>query len=228
MRLSRMEISAFESTAEITNGMSKHKRFTRVNHNKNRSTTQDNAGFSSMFIKIGICAAVCALVLVIKLIDDSAMTIYNSADSGTAIDEEFDESLGKLKFVALPGILDVFAPDGKLQLGFEYDSKKVLDDNSALCIFASKVQNIPIPVDCVVKEVSNIAETCVSVSITTEDDIEIVYRGLSKAAVEEGQRLTSGDTLGQSGENTLTIQVYLQGRPCDPMEVFDIASGDKM
>ena len=98
---------------------------------------------TSMLVKCGICAAACALVLLLKWIGtpatDSALQTVKEAVNE---ESELDDMLGKLKFVELPGILEVFSISGKLQPPIEASESESLRDSTLLVLNSVQEQYV--------------------------------------------------------------------------------------
>lgn len=199
----------------------------------NRKKSKNAGENLSLFVKLGICAAACAFVMLVKYADmnnnttasDLAVTAKYGAVSALAktdIEEtENDEygEMGKLQFVELPGILEVFAPSGKFELPIEAEKAENDGENEddVLTLKSEKEQYIKASEDCTVKVCENN-----SVILSFKGDYEVTYGGKIDISVEEGQSLKKGDTIGKiAADEVLTLKTDLSGRPINPKEVFE-------
>ena len=104
-----------------------------------------------------------------------------------------------------------------------YSHITLLDADTVLCIFGcANMQPVPSPVNGRVKYISNDTGEYFAVSIAADDDMEVVYTGLASSGVEIGQSVLEGDTLGLCGGHALTVQVYINGVPQEPAQLFGI------
>ncbi|HMM30309.1 MAG TPA: M23 family metallopeptidase [Clostridia bacterium] len=220
MPLERVQLSDFVVDKAGGRGFS---RFQNRTHGK-RGKHGVQFGAGSMFVKLGICAFMCALVLLLSALQNGANDAVGAsytADSST--DDEFDETLGKLKFVELPGILEVFAAQDKIALAVNYDAAELLADDTMLMLVSAAAQTVSLPVDGRVKAIGEDDKLGGYVCITSANDSEIQYYGLSSISVEEGQSLKALDSLGviEAGES-LFIKVNVSGRPENPTQFFEV------
>lgn len=198
---------------------------------RHRAYAAPRAG--SMLVKAGLCAAACAAVLLLRWSEDTGMELpvsglrqaledaVDSAGEGLGL----DEGLGRLRFVELPGIIEVFSASAQPELGVSYESAR-LDDESLLATLAlGGAQQLYAPAACKVKELGEdeILGGYVRLALLDADN-ELVYYGLTEIAVEEGQQLAVKDTLARA-EGNLVLAVYDAGRPTDPIAYFGLDAG---
>ncbi len=177
---------------------------------------------TSMLVKLGTCFAAFAVVLFISTVNGQDSAPVYGEDGTYGSEAEEDDSLGRLKFVELPGIIDILGGD-TMRLGLEYSHITLLDADTVLCIFGcANMQPVPSPVNGRVKYISNDTGEYFAVSIAADDDMEVVYTGLASSGVEIGQSVLEGDTLGLCGGHALTVQVYINGVPQEPAQLFGI------
>ncbi|MEL7608217.1 MAG: M23 family metallopeptidase [Bacillota bacterium] len=178
----------------------------------------------SMLIKLGICAAACALVLVFKWIDSPLTNSAVQSVSAAVTDEvDFDEMLGKLQFVELDGILSVFGA-GRTMAEPIAASKSYLVDDGRKAVLEGKQGEDVIAADAgTVIAVGEDASLGTYVCVKQSGDMELYYYGFEEVFVEDGQPVKKLDTLGTlSEQGTLTISVLKQGRPQNPGDYFEI------
>lgn len=177
-----------------------------------------------MLIKCGICAAACALVLLLKWIGapatDSALQTVKDAVSE---ESELDEMLGKLKFVELPGILEVFSSSGKLQPPIDASGSESLRDGTLLALTSDAEQNVTACLEGSVKETGSDKELGSYVRIVSKDDKELYLYGLAGISVEMGQPLLGSDYVGSiEAGGTLYIGFSIKGKPENPAGYFSL------
>lgn len=199
---------------------------------RHRAYAAPRAG--SMLVKAGLCAAACAAVLLLRWSESTGKTlpvsglrqaledaVLENAGEGLGL----DEGLGRLRFVELPGIIEVFSAGARPELGVSYESAR-LDDESLLATLAlGGAQQLYAPAACKVKELGEDEALGGYVRLALlEDDNELVYYGLTEIAVEEGQQLAVKDTLARV-DGSLVLAVYDAGRPTDPIAYFGLDAG---
>ncbi len=218
MPVERMQLSEF--TIDKPGG----RRFFKGANAKKNSGRHVGTNASSMLMKIGLCAFMCALILLLSALQNNADNSRSAYQDPS--DEGFDESLGKLKFVELPGILEVFAASDKLAVDVSYDAAELIGDDTTLVLVSAAVQTVSLPVNGRVKAVGEDAELGGYVCVTTANDSELQYYGLTGISVEEGQTLKALDSLGviEAGES-LFIKVNKSGRPENPSDYFELGEG---
>lgn len=180
-----------------------------------------NAKF--FLIRLGVCAAIFGTVLALKLSkNDKAIAVIGELTDNKRTDEDNEETrLGKLRFVDLPSIIEVFAPARGAQLPVTakgYDP----DADGGLRLAASSGAEVVSPLDGKVAAVGIDDTLGRYVSIKTDDDREFTLLGLGSAEVEKGQPVSRGQRIGSLAGDTLSVRVYSGGRPVDAAEVFGL------
>ncbi|MDR0839822.1 MAG: M23 family metallopeptidase [Christensenellaceae bacterium] len=188
-------------------------------HNAKRIRAR-RTGPSSMFLKLGLCAAACAAVLLVKWLGTPAPA-RAAGSVRQAIEEEtqLGELLGRLHFVELPGIVEVFSATAQPELGVDYETALRDEDTMVVTLALDHVQYLAVPVACKVKTIGEDAALGHFVSVLTKDDHEITYYGLQDISVEEGQRLLAKDTIARV-DSKVAVSVHAGGRPTDPAIFF--------
>lgn len=183
---------------------------------------------SGMLIKAGLCAAVCAGVLLLRWAqgpdaDLSATGLRQALESaGDTLENGIDDTLGRLKFVELPSIIEVFSTNARPDLGLAYESAQLDDESLRATLTLSAAQELYAPAACKVKEMGEDAALGGYLRLVLLDaDQEVVYYGLSEISVEEGQVLAMKDSLAKA-EESLVLAVYSAGRPTDPIAYFGL------
>lgn len=184
---------------------------------------------SGILVKAGLCAAVCAAVLLLRwaqnpeaILPDSSGLRQALSTAGETLGEGIDDTLGRLRFVELPSIIQVFSATAQPDLGVAYESAS-LDGDSLLATFTlGRAQPIYAPAACKVKEMGEDPALGPYLRLSLVDaDNELVYYGLTQISVEEGQQLAVKDTLAQA-EGSFMLAVYSAGRPTDPLAYFGL------
>ena len=81
-----------------------------------RKHRESDADFSSAGLKIGLCIALCIGLCIVNLtVGKGTNTAYTGSD---------DVQTGKLRFVQLPGMIEVFAGGDRLTMPVDYESVK--------------------------------------------------------------------------------------------------------
>lgn len=177
-------------------------------------------GGGSMMTKMGICVLLAGLVLLSDFADSRGIAIEASSDVGKSTDDIGGDYLGKLRFVELPGIIQVFSSDAKLRVGVEYDSYHINDQQTIMTINGITSAIFPSPTDGTIKTLVSESETT-KIEISADGDIVISFAANGTAAVEEGQPVKSGDTLFKDIKS-VEIGMTKAGRPVDPTLYFDM------
>ena len=184
---------------------------------------EDHSAGGSMLAKMGICLLLCGLALLAKAVysdEDLAQTAASLTEKAEDIGGEY---LGKLRFVELPGIMQVFSSDSRLSLNISGATYKSSDDGMLLTVSNTADKTVQSPGSGKVKNVSVDAGGTGEVELWMDGDIMIRMGGFKKIWVEEGQPVSRGDTLG-SGSDSLSIRVYKGGRPMEAEKLFDTDS----
>lgn len=178
----------------------------------------------SMLVKIGVCCAAAALVLFIKIAGDKRTDSFDALENTVATDEnELDDQLGRLKFVQLPGIVEVFSSENKGLLGFDCASSEFISEDTLIKLIARQDQEVLINAACEVKEIGEDALYGPYVVLNMGEDTLLTIFGLSGVAPEEGQPLSEGDALGDIGARmALYASVRRAGRPLDPLAYLNL------
>ena len=187
-----------------------------------RNYKQANGG-NSMLAKIGVCVLLAGLAVLSEYADSSAdiMEVSSEISTDKANEQNGGDYLGKLRFVELPGIMQVFSSDAKFRVGVEYDEWKINDEKSCITVKGINGACLPAPADCTVKSVNADDSGITTVIMAADGDITISCSAGSEAAVEEGQPLKCGDTLFASVDS-VDISMTKGGRPVDPSEYYDM------
>ncbi|MEA4970689.1 MAG: hypothetical protein VB051_09210 [Candidatus Pelethousia sp.] len=200
---------------------------------RHRAYVAPRAG--SMLVKAGLCAAACAAVLLLRWNESTGGAVLPISGLRQALEDAvldgagdglgLDEGLGRLRFVELPGIIEVFSANAQPELGVSYESARLDDESLLATLTLGGAQQICAPAACKVKELGEDEALGSYVRLALQEtDSELVYYGLTEIAVEEGQQLAAKDTLAQA-EGSLVLAVYDAGRPTDPIAYFGLDAG---
>lgn len=176
----------------------------------------------SMMVKIALCALSCAAALMLRLHGRAEAPMRQAmAETGeTQGGDGLDEMLGKLKFVELPGILEVFAPQGLMPLPASGSVTGGSEGGGALCIAVSGDQYVYARLEGTVKETGEDGDDGKFVCIT-DGKTEIRCCGLESISVEEGQPVGAQDSIGSAKDgDELTVEARRNGRPVNAAEYF--------
>ncbi len=187
---------------------------------------------ASMLVKVGVCVVACAAVLLIKLTqsqtqaDLSELMEPGTSSSTGGSEDEFDEMLGKLRFVELPGILEVFAPDERMALPVEARACTLIEDETLLKLDVESGQSVKAAFAGKVKTVGEDTEYGLYVEMILDNGLETVCYGLASVAVEEGQPVAKADDIGTTQDGSaLYLGLRENGRPRNPLDYYRMEEG---
>lgn len=145
--------SGFESRAYGRERRKYTVRYFSRPYRRNGSRKADNGG--SMLAKMGICALLAGLVLLSEFLGGREGIVEASSDLSRANDDSIGgDYLGKLRFVELPGIIQVFSSDAKLRVGVEYKSWQLNEDKTIITVSGIEGKALPAPSDGTIKTVT--------------------------------------------------------------------------
>ena len=171
---------------------------------------------SGIAIKIGMCAAVLALAIIVRafgagkpverVAETSTHSGSNEAVGTGSVGSLHYVEAGTKKWAAPVKANDIeLFPDGRL-LRFTAASSDVLSCTSG------KVLSVGID-----DSYGNF------VRVQTSDDVETVYYGFDAVTVSEGASVQSGDVIGTvSAGRSMFLKVYVNGAPQDPTQFVDL------
>ncbi len=171
---------------------------------------------SGIAIKIGMCAAVLALAIIVRafgagkpverVAEARTHSGSNEAVGTGSVGSLHDVEAGTKKWAAPVKANDIeLFPDGRL-LRFTAASSDVLSCTSG------KVLSVGID-----ESYGNY------VRVQTSDDVETVYYGFEAVTVSEGASVQSGDVIGTvSAGRSMFLKVYVNGAPQDPTQFVDL------
>ena len=173
-----------------------------------------------ILIRLGVCAAAFMGILGIKLavgggVLAAANDISDKRDTGT----NTEESLGKLKFVELPSIIEVFAPSDAAVLPAAVLSFEMTEEGVTLVTTAGA--EVVSPVDGSIRDVGEDRTLGKYITVSADGDIELVLYGFGDIDVEKGQPVRKRQKLGTTLGSALSIKAFRAGRPIDVSDILD-------
>ncbi len=174
-------------------------------------------------VRLGICALIFGGIAVIRIRGDAdklAGLFGTESESGVSQSER--ERLGRLRFVELPSIIEVFAPSKEAVLPANANGFELISDNTDLILSVRSGAPVDSPTAGTVKDVGEDASLGRYVRVAADNDMEFEVYGLSEISVERGQPVKQGQRLGLSESEKLTVRAYKSGRPLDLSKVFGL------
>ncbi|MBO4384774.1 MAG: M23 family metallopeptidase [Clostridia bacterium] len=187
-----------------------------------KAKKKEGSGAGFLLIRLGVCAAAFALILGFKLTGNSeALSVIGELTERKDGDGEEEETPGKLKFVSLPSIIEVFAPSSGpvlpvTALSFEAEG------SGGLSIVAPVGSEVVSPAAGRIKTVGVDPDFGRFVSVVTDGDMEFAIYGFDEIAVEEGQPIRVRQKLGTLKGSAVTVRAWKSGRPVDLAELFGL------
>lgn len=217
----KLTTTAFVST-DLSENRRAYARVTAVtNPTRSRRCFDEKAVF--LAVRLCLCVLCFATVLVLKLVNTpDAEAVLNSISVALNEEGEYEEELGRLKFVQLPSIIEVFAPSDKPILPAEILSSELLEDETRLKIVTVGGSEVLCVNDAKVTEIGSDDVYGKYVSLRQENDIVVVYYGLDNICVELNQPVSQRSPIAIVESSELIVMVYDKGRPINPLTYFGI------
>ncbi len=222
--MQRMELTPFVTRENGTRVRARSGTGRKKSPRRKKARWQINGG-GQMMIKVGICCVAALLVLGLQAIDmPFTNTMVDEVREVLNTQTEMDEMLGKLQFVELPGLLEVFSGDSaKMSLAVNAPSVSLIDQECLAKWEGAPGAEVVASAPGEVRAVGTDPVLGPYVRLMHQGDLETVYYGLNEVLVEVGQPIRRLDTLGILGdEGTLCLGVLLEGRPQEPGNYFDL------
>ncbi|HHT87068.1 MAG TPA: M23 family metallopeptidase [Clostridiales bacterium] len=193
----------------------------KYNHRNLRRSRKNSGGL--MPIKIGLCVGICLVVVMVNVFLSPLMArVTQIAEEPKSTD---DGVLGRLRFVELPGIIEVFAGGDRLTLPVNYQSASLDATSTELELKCAPYATVTTCAEGVVKSIGIDDRLGMYIVIRHDGDIESLYYGFSAITVEEGQPIEKLDTLGVLDENGLLVmKINHSGVPKNPCDYFPVSS----
>ena len=191
--------------------------------NAKRGGSHNGAGY--LLLRLGVCAACFCGILGLKLKGDPAAlaVMGNIAENnGSGKGRAAEEQLGRLKFVDLPSIIDVFAPSDKAVLPAYALSFELSDENGLLKLVTTAGSDIVSPAEGRVRLVGEDEKLGRFVSVITEEDAEFTLYGFDVIDAEQGQPVKQRQKLGEAKDSSVFVRATKSGRPIDLEKLFDL------
>ena len=191
--------------------------------NRQRKRRCQGVYAASMLIKLGVCAAALVAVLLLKLVQAPVQgNGYALTQDGDARgQDEFDEMLGKLRFVELPGILEVFAPDERMALPVAAKACTLMAEDTLLKLEVEENQSVKAALAGKVKAVGESEQYGLYVEMVLDNGLEVACYGLSSVSVETGQPVAQSDDIGETeGGSAIFLGLKENGRPQNPLDYY--------
>lgn len=203
----KLKLEAFESKSYD------NKHSNSYSHYSTRYKKADPHTYAS--IKIGLCIAICIVLCIVNIATGSE-SIWISSENN-------DDAPGKLHFVELPGIIEVFAGGDKLTMPINEYTYAQLDENSNIVKFGAQSNATVVTCSSGTVKAIDKDEKYGNYVVVRHGDIETYYYGFGYITVEEKQIINKLDTLGlltQSG--VLYFKVQESGKAINPCDYLPI------
>ena len=182
-------------------------------------------GAAYLLIRLGVCALCLCGVLGLKLKGDEKTLAVIGGLTGSDGADEGEERLGRLRFVELPSIIEVFAPSKEPLLPVNAAEIRIADDGTRLILTTDSGAEVLSPVSGSVKAVGEDDSLGRYVTVAADGDTEFTVYGFAEVAVEKGQPVRVKQRLGSLEGSEAEVRVYKGGRPVSPAEIFGLGGG---
>ncbi|MBO6060832.1 MAG: M23 family metallopeptidase, partial [Clostridia bacterium] len=195
----------------------------RSRDHNTRSTCRNDkkrSGAGYLLVRLGICAVCFGAVLALKLKGDTEALAVIGSVTELSSERPSTDSIGRLKFVDLPSIIEVFAPSKANLLPVESGSFMTDDEGITLRLESVPGSNVISPAAGRVLRVGSDDIHGPYVVVLTSEDIEFELYGVDSIAVEAGQPVAQRQVLGKLSGSELTVRIFKSGRPVPPTDIF--------
>ena len=184
-------------------------------YKKQAKKPEKDTDFSTAGLKIGLCIALCIGLCIVNLtMGKGQSVVYSGSD---------DTSTGKLRFVELPGMIEVFAGGDKLTMPIGDYASAVIDENNMVTFTCKSNATVVTCSSGTVKAVGE-DEKLGNYVVILHGDIETYYYGLGYVTVEERQVINTLDTLGLlSHDGILNFKICKDGAVQNPTKYLPIS-----
>ncbi len=222
MNLQKMEISPFIIDDNVVcQPDQSHRKQTR-RFSKSHKRIRQLPG--PLIAKIGICVFACALMLSMRALeipgsDQMVLSVQNILNK----EMNLDEMLGKLQFVELPNVLEVFSADKKMVVPVNASNVKIAHEEGYVEWEESPNAQVIAAANGRVRAIGLDDLLGNYIRLEHDGELETIYYGFSSIQVEEGQPIRKLDTLGTLGPSGfLRLYVLNAGKPQPPENYFDL------
>ena len=176
---------------------------------------------SGIVIKIGLCAAVLALAIIVRAVGvgkTDGETVPTGAYSDPDAQDRQEEQIGTLHYVETGAFAKWTAPVMSNDIELLRDGQLLrftaISGTVSACM-SGKVFAV---------EQDETLGSCVR--IRSDADCETVYYGFETVAVQTNSEVQAGDVLGTVAPGrSIYLKVFKQGAPQDPTEYVDLSLG---
>lgn len=177
-------------------------------------------------VYLGLRLFVCALLLMgaigLKLKgEEGALAVMGEPDYENGEEDRSEETMGRLKFVSLPSIAEVFAKKPAALMPCEAVGTERIS-SSELAFLTERGTELVSPVSGRVEETGGEGEGAF-VRIAAEDGSEFTLTGVSESALETGRPVGAGQRIGLAFSSRILVRVAKNGLPVDPAAVFGLS-----
>ena len=230
--ISRLELSGFVSRPNSSQARQQRSRelYMRRVGAASSADFRPKRGSAYLLIRLGVCLLLFCGVLALKLSSDersgAALAVISSALGDPENDPEQDpERLGRLRFVKIPSIIEVFAPNARPSLPEDAVSVASIEEGTVLRVSVPAGSDVAAPCAGVVRVTGSDETYGAYAALTVSEDTEILIMGLGGVTVENGQPLSRTGLIGKAPQDgMLYYKVLKNGRPVDAAEYFGVGS----
>lgn len=193
-------------------------------YNKSGEAKQKKRGSQAAWylaIRLGVCVLLFCAVLAIKLAKgEKSAAVLSLLNELPGSETEQESRPGRLRFVQIPSIIQVFAHSSEPSLPLEASAYELIEDDTLLALTVRQGDDAHSPCTGTVKAVGTDERLGDYVAVLGADDTEYRVFGLADIGVENGQPLTQNSILGKAAGQTLFIKVFYRASPENPLEYF--------
>ena len=174
-----------------------------------------------LFVRLGVCVLLFCAVLALKLANsETGARVLSLLNEQGGADSEDTSRLGRLRFVDVPSIIEVFAPSDGPELPVAAQSFSLAEDDTLLALCVSPGDTVRSPAGGTVLKTGEDPALGAFAAVSAGETDYYIY-GLENIAVEQGQPLSKNSILGSTAGGELYLRVYHRGSPENPLEHFD-------
>lgn len=176
-----------------------------------------------ILVRLGVCAAAFLGILALKFAwGDELKNAVAALTDGE--EERAEDSAGRLRFVELPSIIEVFAPSDKAVIPVGASAYELAEDGYALKLEVGSGAEILSPVG------GRIGSTGVDpklgrfVTVLADGGVEFAVYGFAETEAEKGQTVKQRQRLGTAFGSAVTVRAWKDGRPLDAAALFGLGT----
>ena len=180
-----------------------------------------------LLIRLGVCVFLFCGVMALKLAGSSGAEALAVLSRSIGEETEPDtENLGRLRFVQIPSIAQVFSHSKTPAFPAEYSAVSILEEGSLMRLTVAENERVTSPCPGSVRLIGRDESLGGYVVVAAGQDTEYFVYGVGDIAVEVGQPIAQGSILGYAENGTVCVSVRQNGRPLDIGEIFGTVSAD--